>query len=356
VNYRGRHLDPLAFWEQYVSFDAARIDAGEQFSPLVQCPNPAHDTLKKHFQVNLQQPTVHCFARCGISGSYEHAVALIEGLYEKFDVEGAPNERERKRRTGRAFREAKKRILKSAQLGSKFHRRPSVRKKARSSKATAAVSAALLRYDTFLPPFALEYLDVRGISSQSVSAWELGWNQDERRIVIPARDENGNLKFLIRRSVRPQDQPKYLYTEGFPKTRLLFGACSFDLGQVSSQGLILVEGSLDAILFHQAGLKNTGGILGTGISEEQRRIVARINPPKVIFAFDKDSAGVINIEIASAALRKYPQYVMLYPKGKSDPAELTEQEARRQISRAVSMRKFNKRLSVQTTERKIYLG
>jgi DNA primase len=352
LNFRGRQIDALAFWNQYVSFsDAANIDLDDEFSPLVECPNPEHDTTKRHFQINLRQPTVHCFAHCGISGSYEHAICVIEGLYEKFDVGSAPNERERKRRTGRAFREARKRILKTANPASKFHKRAAVRKKASSPSATKAVRPELLHYERFLPQSALEYLEGRGISSASVSAWELGWLADERRIVIPAHDEHGDLKFLIKRAVRDRDQPKYLYTEGFPKTRLFFGICHLDIDLVSSQGLILVEGSLDTIRFHQHGLRNTGGILGTGISEEQRRIVARVNPPRVIFAFDKDSAGITNIEIASAALKKYPQYVMLYPAKKSDPSELTEREAHRQISRVVSIRDFKARLSGTKRER-----
>jgi DNA primase len=357
MNYHGRQIDPLAFWNRYVTFpDAMRIEDNDEFSPKVICPNPAHDTLKSHFQINLTQPTVHCFARCGISGSYEHAVCVIEGLFEKFDVAGAPNDRERKRRYARAFRQARKIILQQATTGPKSSRKPRVRKSSGNSRTAKLVSFESLLYESFLPPVALEYLEARGISSASVSTWQLGWLPAERRLVIPARDENGHLKFLIKRSVLEKDRPKYLYTEGYPKTHLLFGACQIDLGLVSSQGLILVEGSLDTILFHQFGLRNTVGILGTGISEEQRRIIARINPPKVIHFFDKDSAGIVNIGIASKALRKYPQYVALYPKGKADPGELTEKEAHRQISRVVTLRQFHQRLNVTRKERKISVG
>jgi len=353
MNYKGRQIDPLAFWNRYVTFpDAMRVDHDDEFAPLVVCPNPAHDTLKRHFQVNLTQPTVHCFAHCGISGSYEHAVCVIEGLYDQFDVTGAPNDRERKRRYARAFRQARKIILKQVSTGPKIPRKSGVKKAGGNSRATKVVSAESLRYESFLPAVAIDYLERRGISSSSVSSWQLGWDSAELRLVIPARDENGHLKFLIKRAIREKDHPKYLYTEGYPKTHLLFGACQLDLDLVSSQGLILVEGSTDTILFHQFDLRNTVGILGTGISEEQRRIIARINPPKVIHFFDKDSAGIRNIEIASAALKKYPQYVALYHKGKSDPGELTQREAHRQISRKVTLRQFHQRLNVTRRERK----
>jgi DNA primase len=330
-----------------------KIDTGEEFSPKVVCPNPDHDTMKSHFQVNLQQPTVHCFAHCGISGSYEHAVCLIEGLYDKFKVEEATNERERKQRRRRAYREARKIILRSSSTGSKFYRTANVQKKRpRNPRAATAISPDTLSYEHFLPPVALEYLASRGITDRSISEWEIGWLPDEKRIVIPALDENSRLRFLIKRAISERQSPKYLYTEGFPKTSLLFGACKIDLGLVKSEGLVLVEGSVDAIALRQEGLKNVGAILGTGISDEQVRILARFNPPRVYLLFDKDTAGIHNIEIAVGKLRKYPLYVVRYPHGKSDPAELGSL-VHRQIGRAVPALKFVREngLSVKTRER-----
>jgi 5S rRNA maturation endonuclease (ribonuclease M5) len=343
--------------------------AGETFSPKVQCPNPDHDTLKRHFQVNLTEPKVHCFAHCGISGSYEHAVCVIEGLYEKFKVdqqavrdafdkhpaERTANEREQLRRRERAIRQAKKLILTNAKP-SNFTGKPRVRKKVRGSGTTPAVSTDALSYERYLPQLALNYIEKRGLSDSAVAKWEFGWLPDEKRLVIPARDLDGKLRFLIKRGVLEKTQPKYLYTEGFPKTSLLFGACYIDLGLVHSDGLIVVEGSLDTIAFHQHGLSNTGGILGTGISDEQVRIIAKLRPPKIILAFDRDAAGIRNIEIASRKLRKYPLYVMRYPSGKNDPQELSEKEAKRQISRAVPLSVFNRKAQRRIPNRKVIHG
>lgn len=356
MNFRGRNIDPISFWQRYVSFpNGIRFDEADVFAPKTQCPNPAHDTLKSHFQVNLSQPTVHCFAHCGISGSYEHAVCVIEGLYEKFKVEDAPNDRERKRRTDRAIREARKIILRNARA-STGHRISS--RSQDSRRTTKAVSRNELQYESFLPQAALEYLDGRGISKESIAAWQIGWLPEEKRIAIPARDENNRLKFLIKRAIFERQNPKYLYTEGFPKTSLLFGACALDLDQIRSQGLILVEGSLDTIRFHQFHLRNTVAILGTGISDEQVKIIMRLRPRKIILAFDRDSAGIRNIEIAAGKLRKYPLYIMKYPKGKLDPADLTEKEAHRQIERVVPAFSFIQRngLSVSNKRKELHFG
>jgi DNA primase len=201
-----------------------------------------------------------------------------------------------------------------------------------------------LAYDSFLPPFALEYLRKRKINSASISAWELGWLPDEQRIVIPAHDLNGHIRFLIQRAVKERDHPKYLYTEGFPKTSLLFGACRIDLKMLRSVGLILEEGSIDAIRTHQHGLRIATAILGTGISEAQRRIIAKLRPPRIYFMFDKDTSGIKNIEIAAEKLRKYPIFVCRYPKGVSDPADMTRREAYRSIENALPLYKFKQRL------------
>jgi hypothetical protein len=369
MNYRGRQIDPVVFWGKYVEFPSSmHVDGRDEFSSKVVCPNPDHDTSKFHFQVNLQQPTVHCFAYCGISGSYEHAICVIEGLYEKFQVDmdayrsgygkkrfqQSAAEKEAIARQGRAYREARKIILRSSQIGSKFHRTAVVRKKTRSdSRSASVIPAESLEYESFLPQRALEYLKARGITDNSIAEWRIGWLPDERRVVIPGEDENGATRFLIKRAISDRQQPKYLYTEGFPKTSLLFGACKLDLKQVKSEGLILVEGSVDVIVLRQLGFKNAVAILGTGISERQRRIIARINPLKIYLLFDKDSAGIRNIEIAVGMLRKYPLYVVRYPSTKSDPAELTGSEAQRQIARAVPALRFVRTngLHVKTRER-----
>lgn len=358
MNFRGRQIDPLSFWSKYVTFPSG-TKPDETFTPKAQCPNPAHDTLKSHFQVNLSEPKVHCFAYCGISGSYEHAVCMIEGLYDKYEVDvkviGAifdkhpgsrtVDDREQLRRWKLAQRKAYKLIIKGS-TASKFHGRPVARKKSQP----VLQPDVDLSYERYLPQAPLEYLTARGITDSSIAKWELGWDSEALRMVIPARDENGRLRFLIKRATKSSQNPKYLYTEGYPKTSLLFGACYIDLGLVHSESLILCEGSLDVVSFHQDGFPNATGILGTGISDQQVRIIEKLRPKKIIFAFDKDAAGVKNIEIAARKLRKYPLYVMRYPKDRSDPAELSRKEKQIQISRAVPYPMFQ--LKARTNPRK----
>jgi hypothetical protein len=305
----------------------------EEFAPLVHCPNPAHDNYRSPaFQVNLRYPLVHCFSDCGISGTYEHAICVAEGIYEKFKVEEATNRQERTRRKNRALREAKKVILKGA---TGFSRR----EKAVFTKKKPAID---LHFDTYLPQVAQEYLADRGISDHSISLWGFGWDSDEKRIIIPAHDTTGKLRFLIKRAVLPSQNPKYLYSEGAVKTEILFGASKMRMGK----DLVLVEGSLDTIINTQHGL-STVGILGTGISDAQVRILAGLRPRKIFLMFDKDLSGIKNIEIASRKLRRYPLFVCRYPAGTSDPAELTTAQAQRSIERAIPAALWREKLRKQ---------
>lgn len=375
MRYKGREIDPVQFWSRYVDFPSStRLDRGDAFLTKVQCPNPGHDTLKRHFQINAREPYVHCFAHCGISGSWEHAICVIEGLYEKFKVDlivcqkawdkkpaqRTSGEREQLRRHQRAHREAGKIILRASggkiAASQKSHGR---KKSIGNSETASAISSVDFGYESFLPAVALEYLKERKITDASIAEWQIGWLPDEKRIVIPGNDERGITRFLIKRAVFSKQSPKYLYwpekeVVGWGKTDVLFGAGQIDLGMIKSDGLILVEGSIGTILNHQDGLRNTTAILGTGISEKQCRIIARLKPPRIYFMFDKDSAGVRNIEIAASMLRKYPIYVVKFPKGKSDWDKATKEEKVRQVSRAVPGWKFirDNGLNVSTKRRK----
>jgi DNA primase len=316
MKYRGREVDSLALWGQYVDFPPNM--ESDQYLPLVVCPNPEHDTMKRHFQINTKDGLVHCFARCGISGTYQKAISIIEGCSE---------------------REAKKIILGFSRsgVGTKNQKR-------RSSTATRNPDVPKLEYSSYIPQAGIEFLDGRGISSGSIALWKIGWDEEELRIVIPVCDLQGHVKLLIKRAVQGRQRPKYLYTDGYPKTALLFGACHVDRHMVQSQGLIIVEGSIDAMRGHQFGHRNTVATLGTGISSEQVRIVSSLHPRRIFLFRDKDAAGVHGLEIDEQRFKgKYPLYVVRYPKGKSDPAEMEGRDWDRALERAIPMRKFNAR-------------
>jgi DNA primase len=326
VLYRGRELDPVSLWERFVDFPGHMPSSG--FAPLVVCPNPDHPTDKRHFQINLDQPLVHCFAGCGISGTYEHAISMIEGVTD-----------------GRARRIILEHTSVTHSPASKRKRRAgSVRGSDRASD-DKTVAGASLEFARSIPGAGLDYLAHRGIDADSIAQFGIGWSPEEGRIVIPVRDENGLVRLLIKRAVKEKDWPKYLYTEGVERDSLLFGAWQWDRELVRSQGIVLVEGSLDCIKLHQHGIRNVGAILGGYLSEKQAAVIARYRPRRIVTMFDKDGAGWRAVQRVERFLFKYPVFVSLYPKGKADPAELTREEAHRIIEKAMPYELFLQRIS-----------
>jgi DNA primase len=314
MKFRGRTIDPVALWGNYVEFPPnMRVDVNDEYLPLVRCPNPEHQTEKRHFQINVRQPLVHCFAGCGISGNYEDAIAMIEGV---------------------GNREARRRILRHSSLG-----KPEVRRK--RERTVDVVSDLDLSDFSFVPQVATNYLDSRGIDGSSIALWQLGWNADEKRVTIPAFDLQRRLRFVIQRAVLPKQFPKYLYPDDSDKTRLLFGACQIDLGMVRSEGIVLVEGSLDVIRLHQHGFRNVVGILGSFVSEFQAREISSLRPKRIFTMFDKDASGVsATISTYNRLGRKIPIRVCRFPKGKDDPAEMEREEVSRAIENAMPWMKF----------------
>ena len=346
--YRGRNLDVLSLWNELgVDVPDVPSDSLPNFLDLVQCPNPAHDTFKRHFQINARQPYVHCFARCGISGSYERAVAMILGLTT---AKGNPDEKAARRVILRHTRVA---------LGgtvSAYEGR-GTRKSFDSESAVALDEKHLNAGDyQYLPKHARAYLDGRGIDAASRGKWQLGFDDEARRIVIPAYDERGAFRFIIRRQIEGGGSFKYLYTKGVLKTSILFGANYLDMQAVHSDGLILVEGSLDVVRMHQLGFRNTAGILGSGISKKQVRLICQLEPRRIYAFFDKDVAGVGNIEATRDRLTKYPIFVMRYPTHRSDPAEMTGEEVKRSVERALPIAQFYRRVRNQRVTKEFAHG
>jgi DNA primase len=343
--YRGRNLDVLSLWNELgVDIPDLPSDSLPTFLPLAVCPNPDHDTHKRHFQINTRQPYVHCFARCGISGDYEQAVAMILGLKtanDKLDFKAA--RRIILKHTGAALKGS----------ASAYERRGT--RKSFDADSYVAQDEKRLNAGEFqwLPKNVRAYLDSRGIDDASRGKWQLGYDEDSQRLVIPAYDARGAFRFLIRRQLDGGGSFKYLYTRGALKTSILFGANCLDMEAVHADGLILVEGSLDVIRMHQLGFRNTAGILGTGISTKQVRLVCQLEPRRIYDFFDKDIAGVGNIESTRERLTKFPIFVMRYPAHRSDPAEMTGEEVRRSITRALPVSQFYKRARNQRVTKEV---
>lgn len=111
------------------------------------------------------------------------------------------------------------------------------------------------------------------------------------RIMFPIFDITGEVVAFSGRRLNENDERKYVNTSDTPifkKSRVLFG---LNVAKNTDDGtLILCEGSPDAIAMHQAGFGNAIATLGTAITAEHARIIARY-AKTVYLAYDIDKAG-----------------------------------------------------------------
>ena len=112
------------------------------------------------------------------------------------------------------------------------------------------------------------------------------------RMVIPVIDVTGNVVAFSARSLNPDEKSKkYINTSdtpAFKKSRILFGM-NFAKNHCAEQ-MILCEGAMDAMAIQAAGFENAVATLGTAITEEHARLLARYTK-RVIINYDSDEAG-----------------------------------------------------------------
>lgn len=182
---------------------------------------------------------------------------------------------------------------------------------------------------THLAQAAREYLNRRGISNESIALFKLGFappswdrlvsalakrdaNPDimiksglavaknaggsmydrfRNRIMFPICDLRGRVVGFGGRVI-DESHPKYLNspeTPIFNKRHILFGLNIAEKYIKETGQAVVVEGYLDAITAHAAGIQNTVASLGTAFTLEQAKALRYAH--EIVFAYDSDGAG-----------------------------------------------------------------
>jgi DNA primase len=214
---------------------------------------------------------------------------------------------------------------------------------------------------------ALTYLHNRGISDEIISSFSIGYalnsfdslmnalgkrgysqellmqaglavpgknsgayDKFRNRVMIPIKDPRGRIVGFTGR-ILGDGMPKYMNTgetEYFIKRYLLFGLDIAVAEIRKTRQAIVVEGHMDAISLHAAGVTNAVASMGTAFAAEQARLLKRM-ADEVVFCYDSDSAGrnasVRAVSIARAAGLKVR--VAGVPDGK-DPDEFIRQHGK----------------------------
>ena len=142
------------------------------------------------------------------------------------------------------------------------------------------------------------------------------------RVMFPIIDVTGNIVGFGGRAMDDQTKPKYLNTSdtpGFEKKRNLF-ALNYAKNHAVEQ-LILCEGYMDVIALHAAGFESAVASLGTALTSNQARLMAKYTK-QVVICYDSDEAGQRAANRAMALLTEAGLDVrVLKMAGAKDPDE-----------------------------------
>jgi DNA primase len=322
---------------------------------------PFHDERTPSFGIDPGQKVYYCFG-CQASGDVFTFVQETEGVEFKAALElladrcGIDLEREEEDPKEAELRQRRERLLELL------------------ARTTTYYERCLWESQEARP--AREYLEGRGLGEEILREFHVGyspsaWNsvllasrrggfseqelyetglaqrsQENRqlydrfrgRIMFPLANLRARVLGFGARRMREEQKPKYLNTSDndvYHKGRHLYGADLARIHATRAGEAILCEGYTDVIALHQAGLRNTVGLMGTALTAEQVRELARM-AQTVLLALDADSAGQEAMLKAAglAAKLKLELRVVMLPAG-TDPADLVQREGTEAVTAAV---------------------
>ena len=211
----------------------------------------------------------------------------------------------------------------------------------------------------------INYITKRGVSEESIKDFKLGYSPDSwnslvnfltakkvplaqsfeiglvgtkdkqkyydrfrNRVIFPIINHKDEVVGFGGRAI-DGTEPKYLNSQEsaiYRKREVLYGLNKAKSYISEYKRAIVVEGYLDVIGCHQAGIQNAVAPLGTALTLEQLKLLARYCK-EVILLFDADSAGIkaslrsidvfkdVNLDVKIAVLPEYDPFEFIIKKG-----------------------------------------
>lgn len=279
---------------------------------------PFHNEKTPSFNVHPAKGIYKCFG-CGAGGSALNFVMEMEGwsfpetvrhLAEKHGIE-IPEEDDEEREDAQRKRDAKKLYFRVMELAREYFEDQlwsSAGRGAQTYLAERGIGEATAR--AFRMGYApdgwqnvLEHLEKNGISAKLAERAGLAlprkgqsgyYDRFRHRIMFPVQDIWGNtLAFSGRVFAGQDDGPKYINspeTTFYTKGHHLFGLSVAKQAIQQAGYAVLVEGNFDVVALHAQGVAMAVAPLGTALTGDQTRLLARYCREAVL-AFDGDSAG-----------------------------------------------------------------
>ena len=312
---------------------------------------PFHDERSPSLSVDPENKVFHCFG-CGEGGDLFRFVELSEGIDFRAAVEmladryAVPLELADEDPRSAEKRKRRERLLELLERTAAYYVRnfwdSEEAAESREYMAARGLDEAMLReFRVGYAPSAWDrvlvasreagYSEAELLDAGLVARNDKGnvYDRFRRRITFPLCDARGRVLGFGARAVGADQQPKYLNSADnaiFHKGRNVYAGDLARSAAAKAGEVILCEGYTDVIAMHQAGLRNTVGLMGTALTDDQVGELARM-APVVILALDADSAGQEAMVRAArvAAGKGIELRVLALPPG-TDPAELVAGE------------------------------
>ena len=307
-------IDELVARSDIVELIGSRVPlkkAGREFKACC----PFHDEKNPSFWVSPDKQFYHCFG-CGAHGTSLGFLMNYDRL---------------------SFPEAVEELATRAGLEVPKEARPDDGRSRAEPDLVALMARVAAHWAQLLPrdPRARGYVEGRGLTPETLAKFMIGyaansWNDVLRRfgqteaqrdalaagglvierdagqvrdgerhydrfrdrIMFPIRDARGRVIAFGGRVI-DQGEPKYLNspeTSLFHKGRELYGLYEVRQNRAPLRRLMIVEGYMDVVRLHQAGITYAVATLGTATTPEHlKRAFRLVN--EVVFAFDGDRAG-----------------------------------------------------------------
>ncbi len=265
---------------------------------------------------------------------------------------------------GMDFRQAMEFLARKAGVDLSEYQSAGAKKRSAYKKRLLAANELAARYfqqSLLRSQQAIEYVfKQRGLSRQTVQDFQIGYAPDSGtallaalekrgftkreindagllnrygkdlfrgRMMIPLMDQGGQVIGFTGRIIgNVPNAPKYLNTPQtllYDKGRHIFALSQAKEAIRKSGFVVMVEGNLDVVSSHQAGVAQTVATAGTSMTENHLKAVKRLTSD-VRLCYDSDKAGVAATEraIELASHESVELTIISLPDGAKDPDEL----------------------------------
>ena len=307
---------------------------------------PFHSEKTPSFSVSSDKQIYHCFG-CGKGGGVVRFLMEIEnlsfieavrklaaraGLEMPEEDQAAQERRNRRRRLLELNKQAARFYYDTLRspLGEPMRKYIAKRQLTPAYVKRFGLGAAPDSWDSLIKAMTVQGFE-KGelLDAGLVVAGKNGGIYDKfrNRLMLPVIDSTGDILGFTSR-VMDNSTPKYLNTPEtaiFKKRSILYGIQWAKLTKRSF--FLLVEGNLDVITLHQAGIDNAVATMGTALTAEHARLIGRYTN-ELVLCYDNDSAGVEATQRAMAVLKDTTLRVRVLqlPRRKTPEGELVKQD------------------------------